>query len=96
MSRVVRIFTIIFSVILVFIISCKLGPPVERDIYEGENPFAWIDGSDPSLPVWSSAANGWVPHPEDTRDEIIIDQSFQVAPQTIEFPDNKCVFISQI
>lgn len=47
-------------------------------IYEG-GVFDFVDGSDPLEPVWNMEAGGWIHHPDDPREQIVIDESFAVA-----------------
>lgn len=67
-----------------------------RSQYESISNSDWdflLTANDDRSPVWSTARQGWVPRPSDTREQIVIDQSFTVpAGQSVEW-DNKIVWI---
>ena len=77
-----------------------LAPPVDQVVvinslskYEGDCAFCFVDGSDPSMPVWNDNLQRFEPQSGDTREQIVIDENFTVpAGQTVTF-DNKIVFI---
>ncbi len=67
-------------------------PNDPRAIYEGQSPFAFI-ATLPNAPQWDLNRGGYVPAPEDSREQVVIDQTFRVnAGETIEF-NNQIVWI---
>ena len=76
------------------------APPVDQVVvnnplskYEGDCAFCFVDGSDPSMPVWNNNLQGYEPQAGDTREQIVLDENFRVpAGQTVTF-DNKIIFI---
>lgn len=61
----------------------ETDPPVSESIpenpllkYEGDHVFGFIDGSDPSMPVWDSESQGYIPQEGDLREQLIIDENF--------------------
>lgn len=64
-----------------------------NEIYEGHCVFCFIDGSDPYMPVWNDSVQGYVPQENDTRERIVIDETFVVpAGQTVTY-ENKIILI---
>jgi len=76
------------------------APPVDQVVvsnplskYEGDCVFCFVDGSDPSMPVWNDKLQGFEPQSGDTREQIVLDESFTVpAGQTVTF-ENKIIFV---
>jgi hypothetical protein len=75
-------------------------PPVDQVVvnsplskYEGDCIFCFVDGSDPSMPVWNDKLQGYEPQSGDTREQIVLVENFSVpAGQTVTF-ENKIIFI---
>ncbi len=57
--------------------------------YEG-SVFGFVDGNDPSMPVWNTESQGFTPQADDPREQIVIDESFVVKV------DEEIVFQNQI
>lgn len=76
------------------------APPVNQVVvnnplskYEGDCVFCFVDGSDPSMPVWNDKLQGFEPQSSDTRQQVVLDENFTVpAGQTVTF-DNKIIFV---
>lgn len=76
------------------------APPVDQVVvinplskYEGDCVFCFVDGSDPSMPVWNDALQGFQPQPSDARKQTVLDENFSVpVGQTVTF-ENQILFI---
>ena len=62
-------------------------------LYEGENVFGFINGSDPSMPIWDIESEGYIPDPSDSREEIVIDESFLVGANEEVIFENQILWI---
>lgn len=69
------------------------GDTPDRSVYEGDNPFAFVDGSEPDMPIWDRTKRGWIPQPSDAREQIEWDQRFAVAPGEEVTVENKIVWV---
>ncbi len=78
---------------------CFAGCPIttttknQREKYEGDDVFSWVDGSEPDMPVWDDSRGGWAPQASDTREQIVWDQTFAVAPGQVVTVENKIVWV---
>ena len=61
--------------------------------YEGNSAFSFVDGSDPSMPVWDSAAQGFKPQPADARKQTVLDENFVVPANQVTTFENQIVFV---
>jgi hypothetical protein len=61
--------------------------------YEGDCTFCFVDGSDPSMPVWDQAAGGYKPQPGDTRTQTVLDENFVVPAKQVTTFENQIVFV---
>jgi hypothetical protein len=71
----------------------ELAPPTDRARYEGDCAFCWIDGSEPDMPIWSEEAAGWRPQSGDTRETVVLDETFFVRSGRSEAFRNRIVRI---
>lgn len=78
------------------------GDPIEsptglaqdlQSIYEGECVFCFINGSDPSMPIWDAASQGYTHRPDDPREQIVIDEKFSVAANDEVHFENQIVWV---
>tara|TARA_B100001964_G_C14177296_1_gene574444 strand:- start:244 stop:1482 length:1239 start_codon:yes stop_codon:yes gene_type:complete len=69
-------------------------PQNPRLRFEGENVFGFVDGTDPSMPVWNEGSQGYTFQPTDTREQIVIDESFRVQAGEETVFENQIVWIS--
>ncbi|MFH0760999.1 MAG: hypothetical protein V2A67_05810 [Bacteroidota bacterium] len=82
---------VIASVMLVA--TASIAQVEDRKIYEGKDPFAFVNGSKPGMPVWDATLKAFVPQSGDTREVVVIDQPFSVAAgQEVVF-ENKIIYI---
>ncbi|WP_417883274.1 hypothetical protein [Vibrio rumoiensis] len=70
----------------------------ERSQYEMVNPFDYIVTSDdPYAPNWNQNLNngvgGYEPKPTDTREQIILDETFSVSADETKSFENKIIYI---
>lgn len=61
--------------------------------YEGDCRFCFIDGSDPSMPVWNNGSQGYVPQQNDQREQIILDENFRVLAGQENTFENKIIWV---
>jgi hypothetical protein len=61
--------------------------------YEGDCTFCFVDGSDPSMPVWDQAAGGYKQQPGDTRKQTVRDENFVVPAKQVTTFENQIVFV---
>ena len=80
----------------------KDGQPLEdaaalavdrRSAYEGANVFGFLSGSDPLMPIWDDASQGYAPRANDTREQIVIDETFTVAANEVVTFENQIVWV---
>lgn len=80
----------------------KDGNPIEdasglavdlRSIYEGDNVFGFINGSDPSMPVWNTSSQGYAPQANDAREQAVLDESFSVGANKEVTFENQIVWV---
>ncbi len=64
-----------------------------RSMYEGHNAAYLYNSNDTRQPIWDPIRQGQVPNPNDNRQQIVIDESFQVPPGTEVKWENKIVWI---
>ena len=64
---------------------------VDEAAFEGDDPFAWLGQGDPFGPVWEHGRR--VPHPDDPRTVIVLDETFTVPAGTEQVIANKVVWI---
>ena len=64
-------------------------PEDPLSIYEG-GVFDFVNGSDPSMPIWDVESQGFTHQPDDSREQIVIDEGFAVGM------DEEVVFQNQI
>jgi hypothetical protein len=89
-------------ILLIFIFhSCKKDDDntikdgdgiVDRKIYEG-NSFEFVNGSKPGMPIRDNNKNIFVPQANDTREIMVIDQTFSVAAGQNYLIENKIVYV---
>ena len=75
-----------------------LENPVElvvdlRSIYEGDNVFGFVNGSDPSMPIRDISSQGYVPQPNDSREQIVVDETFRVGANEEVIFENQIVWV---
>jgi len=57
--------------------------------YEGECSFCFVNGSEPDMPIWNNERQGFMPQPDDPREQIVLDETFSVgAGEEVVFEDN--------
>jgi len=61
--------------------------------YEGDCTFCFVDGSDPSMPVWDNAAGGFKQQPGDARKQTVLDENFVVPANHVTTFENQIVFV---
>ncbi|OFY50344.1 MAG: hypothetical protein A2X22_07065 [Bacteroidetes bacterium GWF2_49_14] len=81
---------IVFLILTTIIAEAQI---VDRRIYEGNEPFAFVNGSKPGMPVWDSNIKAFVPQANDTRSILVLDQTFSVPPGQEYLIENKIVYI---
>ncbi len=72
------------------------GVTVEpRAKYERPLNETWwfFDGTDPRMPIWDFTRQGFVPRPEDHREQIVIDETFSVPAGSDVRWENKIVWV---
>ncbi len=78
--------------ILVFAVGCAVAAD-DRSMYEGDCVFCFVDGSEPNMPVWSDSTCGFRPQATDTRDQVVVDQTFSVQRGETRTFSNKIVWV---
>jgi len=61
-------------------------------IYEG-GVFDFVNGSDPSMPIWSIESQGYTPQTDDPREQIVIDETFVVGIEEEIIFQNQIVWV---
>lgn len=65
----------------------------ERSRYEGDCVFCWVDGSEPNMPVWSHVNGGFTHQASDTRERVVINQTFSVRSGEIRTFTDKIIWV---
>jgi hypothetical protein len=56
--------------------------------YEGDCVFCFVNGNEPDMPIFDSERRGYMPQPDDLREQIVIDETFSVgADEEVVFED---------
>jgi len=102
MKNIFRISSVIKLILLIiFIHSCRKDDDntikdgdqnVDRKIYEGKL-FEFVNGSKPGMPIRDNNKNIFVPQANDTREIMVIDQTFSVAAGQNYLIENKIVYV---
>jgi hypothetical protein len=75
-------------------IESSLEPTADpRSIYEGDCVFCFVNGSDPSMPIWDTESDGYTHQQADLREQIILDETFAVEAGEEVLFENQIVWI---
>jgi len=65
----------------------------DRSRYEGDLIFGWVDGSEADMPEFNAVTGGMRPQDGDSREEVVLDQTFTVAAGGQRVFDNRILWI---
>ena len=64
-----------------------------RSVFEGDNIFGFVGGSEPLMPVWSETSQSFTFQPGDSREQVVIDETFRVGVGQEAVFENQIVWI---
>jgi len=67
--------------------------PDPLDKYECDSVFCFVNGSEPSMPIWNAPSQGFINQPNDHREQIVIDENFVVNANEVATFENKIVWV---
>ncbi|MFC2078796.1 hypothetical protein ACFLSZ_02330 [Candidatus Bipolaricaulota bacterium] len=65
----------------------------ERSRYEGDCVFCWVDGSEPDMPVWSEGRSGFIHQANDSREQMVMNQTFTVRTGETQTFTDKVIWV---
>tara|TARA_B100001123_G_scaffold45604_3_gene46598 strand:- start:1232 stop:2446 length:1215 start_codon:yes stop_codon:yes gene_type:complete len=70
-----------------------MKPVDPRAIYEEQDVFGFVNGGAPLMPKRNSGSQGYTFQPDDPREQIVIDEAFQVGPNQEVVFENQIVWV---